>query len=132
MKRSTIIALTASLAVAGLSGTAAADSTAQDVAYGAGSVLGTAVLCAVQGELLHPGSHHKRLRLPLRRGGDSEPGRHGGLCRNLGDHAQCPQWSGPGEVRRWPVIGGAIRIIEITRRPVISGGTREAIAREVS
>ena len=37
------IALIASLAVAGLSGTAAADSTAQDVAYGAGSVLGTTV-----------------------------------------------------------------------------------------
>ena len=43
MKRSIIIALTASLAVAGLNGTATADSAAQDVAYGAGSVLGTAV-----------------------------------------------------------------------------------------
>jgi len=59
------IALIASLAVAGFSGTAAADSTAQDVAYGAGSVLGSAVLCAVQGDLLHPGRHHKRLRLAV-------------------------------------------------------------------
>ena len=41
--RTTILALAASLAVAGWAAPAAADSAAQDVAYGAGSVLGTAV-----------------------------------------------------------------------------------------
>jgi hypothetical protein len=44
MKRTaSLVVLTASLAVAGLHGTAAADSTAEQVTYGAGSVLGTAV-----------------------------------------------------------------------------------------
>ena len=42
MNRSTVV-LTACLAFVGLNGSAAADSTAQDVAYGAGSALGTAV-----------------------------------------------------------------------------------------
>ena len=43
MKRSAIIVLTANLAVAVVNDPAAADSAAQDVAYGAGSVLGTPV-----------------------------------------------------------------------------------------
>jgi hypothetical protein len=43
MRRTAILALVASLAVAGWTAPASADSTAQDVAYGAGSVLGTAV-----------------------------------------------------------------------------------------
>lgn len=43
MKRAAGLALAASLAVAGLAAPAAADSAAQDVAYGTGSVLGTAV-----------------------------------------------------------------------------------------
>lgn len=43
MRHTAILALAASLAVAGWAAPAAADSAAQDVAYGAGSVLGTAV-----------------------------------------------------------------------------------------
>lgn len=43
MRHTAILALSASLAVAGWAAPAAADSAAQDVAYGAGSVLGTAV-----------------------------------------------------------------------------------------
>lgn len=43
MRRTTIFALAASLAVACWTAPARADSAAQDVAYGAGSVLGTAV-----------------------------------------------------------------------------------------
>ena len=43
MHRSTVVILAACLAVAGLYGSAAADGTAQDVAYGAGSLLGTTV-----------------------------------------------------------------------------------------
>jgi hypothetical protein len=43
MRHTTVFALAASLAVAGWADPAAADSAAQDVAYGAGSVLGTAV-----------------------------------------------------------------------------------------
>jgi len=43
MNRSTLVILTACLTFAGLNGSAAADGTAQDAAYGAGSVVGTAV-----------------------------------------------------------------------------------------
>jgi hypothetical protein len=43
MKRATIVVFTTSLAVAVVNGPAAAASAAQDVAYGAGSVLGTLV-----------------------------------------------------------------------------------------
>jgi len=43
MKRVAIVVFTASLAVAVVNDPAAADSAAQDVAYGAGSVLGTLV-----------------------------------------------------------------------------------------
>ena len=43
MRYTAILALAASLAVVGWAAPAAADSAAQDVAYGAGSVLGTAV-----------------------------------------------------------------------------------------
>jgi 4-hydroxybenzoate polyprenyltransferase len=43
MKRAAIVVFTASLAVAVVNDPAAADSAAQDVAYGAGSVLGTLV-----------------------------------------------------------------------------------------
>jgi hypothetical protein len=43
MRRTAVLALAAGLAVAGWAAPAAADSAAQEVAYGAGSVLGTAV-----------------------------------------------------------------------------------------
>lgn len=43
MRYATILALAAGLTVVGFAGPAAADSAAQDVAYGTGSVLGTAV-----------------------------------------------------------------------------------------
>lgn len=43
MKRSAIFALVVSLAIVGSAGPAAADNAAQDVTYGAGSVLGTLV-----------------------------------------------------------------------------------------
>ena len=43
MNRSPFVILAACLAFAGLNGSAAADGKAQDVAYGAGSVVGTAV-----------------------------------------------------------------------------------------
>ena len=43
MRRTALFTLAAGLAVAGWAAPAAADSAAQDVAYGAGSVLGTAV-----------------------------------------------------------------------------------------
>jgi len=43
MRQAAIVALAASLAVVGSAAPVAADSAAQDVAYGAGSVLGTAV-----------------------------------------------------------------------------------------
>lgn len=43
MRHTAILVLAASLAVAGWAAPAAADSAAQDVAYGAGSVLGTVV-----------------------------------------------------------------------------------------
>jgi len=43
MRPTAVLALVAGLAVAGWAAPAAADSAAQDVAYGAGSVLGTAV-----------------------------------------------------------------------------------------
>ena len=43
MKRAAIVVFTTSLAVAVVNGPAAAESAAQDVAYGAGSVLGTLV-----------------------------------------------------------------------------------------
>jgi len=43
MRYTAVLALVAHLAVAGWAAPAAADSAAQDVAYGAGSVLGTAV-----------------------------------------------------------------------------------------
>ena len=43
MRRTALFTLAAGLAVAGWAAPAAADSAAQDVAYGAGSVLGTVV-----------------------------------------------------------------------------------------